>query len=239
MKEKVIRVLALAGLCLFLAGCGKKQEGVWLLADETQGAGEAGEEGTEERKGSEPQTADQTGGADGTGGAGETAVSGAASDAQESDAGAGTVYIYICGEVQNPGVYELARGKRICDAVEAAGGLTEAAAGDYWNLAQVLTDGQMIYVPTKEQAAERVLPEDAAGMGVSASGGQQEDERININTAAKEQLMELPGIGEAKAESILAYRKEHGDFSTPEELMNVPGIKENLFQKVEEHIRIR
>ena len=59
-----------------------------------------------------------------------------------------TVQVYVCGEVAAPGVYQLKDGMRICDAVEAAGGLTKAASREYWNLAEKLSDGQLIYFPT-------------------------------------------------------------------------------------------
>ena len=65
-----------------------------------------------------------------------------------------TVQVYVCGEVAAPGVYQLKDGMRICDAVEAAGGLTKAASREYWNLAEKLSDGQMIYFPTEEEARE-------------------------------------------------------------------------------------
>ena len=145
--------------------------------------------------------------------------------------GGGQCYVYVCGAVQAPDVYILEQGARVCDAIEAAGGMTEAAAQDYWNLAEAVADGQMIYIPTKEEAAERLQEETDAG-------AEQDDGLININTADKARLMEIPGIGEAKAEDILAYRKEHGAFSSIEEIQNVPGIKEGLFQKMEEYITI-
>ena len=63
-----------------------------------------------------------------------------------------TIQVYVCGEVAAPGVYQLKDGMRICDAVEAAGGLTKAASREYWNLAEKLSDGQMIYFPTEEEA---------------------------------------------------------------------------------------
>ena len=142
----------------------------------------------------------------------------------------GTVCIYVCGQVQSPGVYVLEEGSRVCDAFLAAGGLTEEAAKDYWNQARTLSDGEMIYVPTKEEAKER-LPESESAMGTESNNG-----KININTATKEELMTLPGVGESRAMDILAYRNEHGRFSTPEEIMNVSGIKEGMYEKIKEYI---
>ena len=145
------------------------------------------------------------------------------------------VLIYVCGEVVSPGVYELKKGMRICDAVEAAGGFTTKASQEYWNLAEPLTDGQMIYFPTEEEAKER---QESAGEK-EESAGQKEDGRININTADTTQLMSIPGIGQTRAEAIIAYRKEHGAFAQIEDIMNVSGIKNALFNKMKEYITIR
>lgn len=153
------------------------------------------------------------------------------SDTSETET-KGTICIYVCGQVNAPGVYVLMEGSRVCDAFLAAGGLTEEAAGDYWNQARVLQDGEMIYVPTREEAIDRE-PERDNGPNTSSNNG-----KININTATKEELMTLPGIGESRALSIIAYRKEHGVFSSPEEIMEVSGIKEGMYEKMKEYILV-
>ena len=134
-------------------------------------------------------------------------------------------YVHVCGAVRTPGVYELAEGSRGCDAIAAAGGFTEQAAEDFLNLAQPVWDGQKLYVPGQEEA--KVLSE---------SG--QENGRININTASREQLMTLPGIGEARAEAILKYRREAGPFLVIEDIMKVSGIKEAAFLKIKDDITV-
>jgi competence protein ComEA len=141
-----------------------------------------------------------------------------------------TICIYVCGQVNAPGVYVLEAGSRVCDAFVAAKGLTPEAAKDYWNQARVLRDGEMIYVPSIEEAKDRE-PESGIGQNTSSNNG-----KININTATKEELMTLPGIGESRALSIIAYRKEHGGFSSPEEIMEVSGIKEGMYEKMKEYI---
>ena len=88
----------------------------------------------------------------------------------------------------------------------------------------------MIYVPSIEEAKDRE-PESGIGQNTSSNNG-----KININTATKEELMTLPGIGESRALSIIAYRKEHGGFSSPEEIMEVSGIKEGMYEKMKEYI---
>ncbi len=142
------------------------------------------------------------------------------------------ILVYVCGEVVTPGVYELTTGMRICDAVEAAGGFTEEASREYWNLAELLTDGQMLYFPTEEEALER---EKAAGDDLT-EGTAGADGRININTADAAGLMNIPGIGQTRAEAILAYRNAHGSFDCVEDIMKVSGIKDALFEKMKDYI---
>ncbi len=143
------------------------------------------------------------------------------------------IYIYVCGQVKHPGVYTLPEGSRVYDLFELAGGLTDLAASEYWNQAKVLTDGEMLYVPTMEEAKDREWTD-----GATSQITTDDPDKVNINTASKEELMTLPGIGEAKAEAILAYRKENGPFSTIEELKQVEGIKDGVFSKMKEYIEI-
>lgn len=141
------------------------------------------------------------------------------------------IYVYVCGQVEKPGVYTLLEGSRIYDVFELAGGLTEEADADYWNQARLLKDGEMIYVPSKGEVTEHLFEQDITGKT-------NESDKVNINTASKEELMTLPGIGETKALAILAYRQENGPFSSLEELKQVEGIKDAVFSKVKGHIEI-
>lgn len=147
--------------------------------------------------------------------------------------------VYVCGAVCTPGVYELPAGSRLYQAVEAAGGMAEGADPDYLNLAEPLSDGTKIRIPTREEVESGQAE---AGVSSSAgSNGQAEADsgtegRININTADESQLMTLTGIGEAKAKSILAYRQEQGAFEKIEDIMNISGIKETVFEKIKDRI---
>lgn len=143
-----------------------------------------------------------------------------------------TVVVYVCGAVIQPGVYELPKGSRLVAAVEAAGGLSGDAWEERINLAQTVSDGEQIYVPCQEERFSAQNPQSGSGSEI------QTQKMINLNTATKEQLMELPGIGEAKAESILQYRKEQGAFSCPEDIMKVSGIKQSLYDKIRELITV-
>ena len=146
----------------------------------------------------------------------------------DTDMGAKMYYVYVCGAVKNPGVYQMPEGSRIYDLFVAAGGLTKNAATDYWNQAQLLEDGEMFYVPTLEEAAKQKV--NAISKEGTSSG------KININTASKEELMMLSGIGSSKALAIISYRQEHGGFSCIEDIMKVDGIKDAVFQKIKDEI---
>lgn len=136
------------------------------------------------------------------------------------------IYVQVSGAVALPGVYELAEGSRVFEAVELAGGMTEEADAGQMNQAQTVSDGQMIYVPHQGETTE------------GAVGMQQEDGRVNLNTATAQQLMTLPGIGQAKAESIIAWREENGGFTQVEDLMKIEGIKEGVFSKIRDNIKV-
>lgn len=157
------------------------------------------------------------------------------------------LYVHVCGAVEIPGVYELSEGSRICDAVEAAGGFLEEAAEDALNLAQPVTDGMKVEIPTKEEAelAEQVAresgqwtPEWAAVPSGDAGSGGGEDPKININTATAQELTALNGIGDSRAADIVAYREANGPFGSIEDLQKVPGIKDATFQKIKDDITV-
>ena len=149
----------------------------------------------------------------------------------------GSVYVYVCGAVAEPGVYELEEGSRITDAVEAAGGFAGEADRDYVNLAAPLTDGMKLKIPT---IAETEPDKDIAGIESFDETASKEpgDKLVNINSASVEELKTLPGIGEATAGRIIDYRKEHGSFKTKEDIMNVSGIKEKLFSRISDNITV-
>lgn len=152
---------------------------------------------------------------------------------EQADAAEQTVFVYVCGEVRSPGVYELRADARVFEAISSAGGITEDAAPDAVNQARVIVDGEQIYVPTVEEAASQ-----ETGVGGTTVTKGTENIKININTAGKEELMTLTGIGEAKADDILKYREEHGSFGSIEELMQINGIKEGVFNKIKDDITI-
>lgn len=146
---------------------------------------------------------------------------------QEEDTKA-LIYVYVCGRVKNPGVYVLSEGDRLFQAVEMAGGPLPDSDVTKINMAQKLEDGQKIYIPS---------PEEAETMTETA-GAEVPQGAVNINSATRELLMTLPGIGESKADAIVAYRQSHGPFGSLEALMDVPGIKEGVYEKIKDRISI-
>lgn len=146
------------------------------------------------------------------------------------------ICVHVCGQVIRPGVYELESGGRVFEAIEAAGGMTEEAADDWLNQAEFLSDGQKIYVPDKEEALQ--MGETHIETGTNSENSQKADDRVNLNTATKEELMTLSGIGEARAESILAYRTEQGGFQSIEEIQQVEGIKSGIYNRIKDKIMI-
>lgn len=160
------------------------------------------------------------------------------------------IYVDVCGAVANPGVFQLAAGSRVFQAIEAAGGYLPEAALTCVNRAGVLTDGQQLYILTQEEMERQGLdPAEMFGasdgqMNGSAGTGQntgmtaqvQQDNRININIADEAQLTTLTGIGATRAQAIIAYREENGPFAAIEDIMNVQGIKEGTFAKIKDEI---
>lgn len=168
----------------------------------------------------------------------ETLKESAADETQEPEE---MVYVHVCGQVVSPGVYQLLKGSRVYEAIALAGGCTEQGALDCLNMAQEVADGMKIQVPDQE-TARRILEEQPAGTGqnqLSGLGqGQSAQTLVNINTASKEQLMTLSGIGESRAEDIIQYREEYGGFQKIEDIMKVSGIKEAAFQKIKDSITV-
>lgn len=139
----------------------------------------------------------------------------------------GTICVYVCGAVERPGVVELPLGSRADDAVKAAGGMTQEADSAYVNLAAFVEDGEKLFIPTVTEAQE-----------LSQQQETEAQRLININTADAAALCTLPGIGESRAADILLYREEHGAFESIEDIMKVPGIKNNAFEKIRDKISV-
>jgi competence protein ComEA len=128
-----------------------------------------------------------------------------------------TVLVHVAGWVRHPGVFELRDGDRVVDAIDAAGGPRRGADLGALNLAAVLVDAQQVLVPKRGQ------PE-AAGTAPSPGTSGASGDLVNVNTATAADLETLPGIGPVLAEAIVAYRDEHGPFTSVDQLEDVSGI---------------
>lgn len=129
------------------------------------------------------------------------------------------ILINVTGEVNRPGIYSIKNGSIVSDAIRIAGGFTKDADDTSVNLISKLKDGDKILV-------KRKVSEDSANL-------------ININTASVSALMNLPGIGEAKANAIVTYREKYGKFASIEEIMNVTGISESVYLKIKDSITVK
>ncbi len=152
------------------------------------------------------------------------------------------LYCYVCGAVKKPGVYAFSEGARLNEVINLAGGFTQDAAENYLNLALQVSDEEKVYIPTKKEIQRQGNQVDT-GLDLQENTLQKEnssvEDKLNINTADIDKLTSLPGIGTNKAEKIVAYREEHGAFQGIEEIKNVEGIKEGVFQKVKDLISIQ
>ncbi len=170
-------------------------------------------------------------------------------------------YVYVCGAVKKPGVYKLSFDDRVDDALNAAGGWTDKASEEYINLAEMVIDGEEIYFPTQDEvetgkvnknlqlSKNRMADINEKNIGENSNDGNRDGEKsfspdsenskVNINTATEDELMTLPGIGSSKAADIMAYRQEHGEFNSTDELMQISGIKEAVYSKIKSLITVK
>ncbi|WP_212934828.1 helix-hairpin-helix domain-containing protein [Bacillus hominis] len=136
------------------------------------------------------------------------------------------IVIDVKGAVFKEGVYEMKEGDRVKEAIEKAGGLLPDADMKKVNLAQMVQDQMLLYVPNKNEPVQE---------GAASSKGEG---KVQINTASKEQLEKITGIGSRKAESILKYREEHGPFQKIDDLLEIDGIGTKSIEKIKDQIII-
>lgn len=164
------------------------------------------------------------------------------------------IFVYITGEVINPGVVILNEGSRIVDAINAAGGTTSNANVTKVNLVFVLEDGMKVNIPNNSDLKDN---SDFEYITLNSGDGRNDDyiknesdsestkssysksyDIVNINTATQTELETLPGIGPSLALKIINYRNENGKFSSIDEIKNVSGIGESKFEKLKKYVNI-
>jgi competence protein ComEA len=141
--------------------------------------------------------------------------------------------VHITGAVPRPGVYALAQGSRVQDAISAAGGFLAEAEKTGINLARALEDGEQLDIPYVEGASPVILEEPAA-----TEAPVENTELININFASQAELESLPGIGPTTAQKIIQYREQNGPFLTTEDVINVPGIGPGTYERIKDLITV-
>lgn len=174
------------------------------------------------------------------------------------------VSVDIKGAVAIPGVYELENNKRVIDVVNLAGGFTEEANTSFVNLAKNVSDEMVVIIYTNDEIKEATKEDKIARLidnscvcpkisndgclyknndsnsqsGSDSVSSGSDEVMVNINTANLEELKKLSGIGESKAQAIISYREENGNFGKIEDIMNVTGIGEELFKKIQDYITV-
>lgn len=211
-RRDVWQIILLAGIvwaAFSFSGCAKEDQQMYLEAKEQEPA-------------ADPEMGDADAGSE-----------------PKKEANQDTCFVYVCGAVRKPGVYELPAGSRIYEAIKLAGGLKKNASVKGINQAQPLSDGDMVEILTvrEKKELEQDDKDGPAGNGPEASGDAAGG-RVNINTASAAELMTLNGIGEAKAANIIAYRESNGNFASTEELMNVSGIGEGVYANIQDKITV-
>lgn len=206
-KIKIQILICILAVSAFCCACGEKGGTIIIGGGQESGVQESRTEQPEPQEGeTKPQ---------------ET-------EPRETEEEAGSIRVYVCGAVARPGVVEIPAGSRAEDALRAAGGFGPGAAQEAVNLADWVSDGQMLYFPTEGEVIETKRQEEEAADGL-----------VNINTADAAQLCTLPGIGESRAADIIAYREASGGFASCEDIMKVPGIKTAMYEKIKDKIKVK
>ncbi len=156
------------------------------------------------------------------------------------------IFVDIKGAVKHPGLYKAKSNQRLAYIIQQAGGLENNADVSKLNYAHKLSDQMMIYVPKQgenytgdviiELQSEDTMSSDTSNSNTTEVA--EDNNKINLNTATKEQLTQLNGIGDKKAELIIAYRDEHGKFKTIDELKNVSGIGDKTFAVISDKLTV-
>lgn len=169
----------------------------------------------------------------------EEKISDEKQDTRGEETALDVLYVHIVGAVDRPGIYILPVGSRVYEGIEMAGGFLDGAAVEYINQADYLKDTQQIIVPTVEEVEQGMATPNLKETQQIGTAPPSLSGKVNLNSATQEELMTLSGIGLAKAQAILTYRGEIGKFEKIEDIMNIEGIKEGVFNKIKDKITVR
>ena len=147
-----------------------------------------------------------------------------------------TILVDVKGAVQSEGVYELSSTARVNDAIEAAGGFSDQADKKSVTLAQKLSDEAVVYVASQGENVSVV--QSATSSPATGDAGNENTEKINLNTATVADLTTISGIGEKRANDILAYRDSQGGFSSVDDLNNVSGIGDKTLENIRPYVTV-
>lgn len=237
--------LAAAALLVLLLGVT-----AWLVWAR-YGGRVAGQAGAAKEVAAAPRNGNAAGAEPGSAGAGQDGTGsgsrppGEAAAAQgDSDAagavGAGKVLmVHVAGAVKNPGVYPLAAGSRVVDALQAAGGRRDDAREDLLNLAAALADGDKVYVPSSRDLAAGGSGSTPGQPAPAVPGWPPAPGKVDLNRADQAALDALPGVGPSLASAIVRYRQEHGPFRSVDDLEKVPGIGPSKLASLRDLVVVR
>lgn len=153
----------------------------------------------------------------------------------------GPIRVFVNGQVAEPAVYELPPGSLVEAAIEAAGGFAAGADTAVVNLAQPLSDGVQVYVPSEAEdvpVPRTIVSNPTTSPAIVSASDSPAVGLININTATIEELDALPGIGPSTAQKIIEHRESAGPFAAIENIMDVAGIGEAKFAKIKDQITV-
>ena len=148
------------------------------------------------------------------------------------------IVVHITGEVKKEGIVYLKEGDRVIDAIKKAGGETKNADLSQVNLAYVLSDGQKIYIPSKNENIEEYIIEESSENNNRSQTNETKNEKVNINHANETELDTLPGIGPSISKKIIKYREENGKFNNIEDIKNVSGIGDSKYEEIKNYITV-
>lgn len=157
---------------------------------------------------------------------------------EKTDSSQEKIMVDVKGAVRQAGVYELPVGSRVYDAVQKAGGMTDEANSQSVNLAQKLEDESIVYVAKNGEEVAPVASVSASAGTTGDGEKQSKDGKVNLNTATEAELQTISGIGQKRAQDIIAYREEKGKFQSVDELKNVSGIGQKTLEKLKEHVTV-